>query len=215
MAEAARAAGRAEEPLLVAVSKTQGLPAIEELYALGQRDFGENYVQELVEKARALEQGGRCHGIRWHFIGHLQSNKAKLLVPWVHVVHAVDSEKLAKELGRRWKEEAREGRLPVFLEVNIDGEASKAGVLPDPGAVRSLAQAVAAVPELSCEGLMCIPAPGRSGPAFARMRELEAACHAFTRGRLSMGMTQDYEEAIRAGATHIRVGTALFGPRNL
>src|SRR5690606_37677247 len=113
-----------------AVAKTYPLEAIEALYRLGQRDFGENYVQELVSKAEAAAQRG-LEGIRWHFVGHLQSNKARMLIPHVHAIHSVDSVRLAEELAKRWRSSGREGRLPVFLEVNLSGEETKAGVHPD------------------------------------------------------------------------------------
>jgi pyridoxal phosphate enzyme (YggS family) len=198
---ASRAAGR--EVTLVAVSKKQPLEAIEALYRLGQRDFGENYAQELTEKASALSARG-CSGLRWHMIGHVQSNKVKLLAPWVSCVQTVDSPKLARALAALWKG-------PVFLEVNIDGEASKAGV--SPADAPELAREVATVAGLELRGLMCVPSATDSRPAFARLRELGERCRAFTRGELSMGMSGDFELAIAEGATHVRVGTALFGSR--
>jgi hypothetical protein len=194
---------------LVAVSKGQPASAIAELYKLGHRDFGENYAQELVAKAEELHA---CYDLRWHFIGHLQSNKAKLLMPHLHSVHSVDSIKLARELAKRWKEQDRDGKLPTFLEVNIDGESSKTGLMPDQ--VASLAERIAdEFRELELQGLMCIPNPEGAGAAFAHLRALELKCQPHTRGKLSMGMTQDFEQAIREGATHVRVGTAIFGPR--
>lgn len=203
---------------LIAVSKTHPAGRIEELYRLGQRDFGENYVQELVEKAGLLRD--RCPGIRWHFIGHLQTNKVKVLVPWVHLVHTVDSERLAAELSKRWRESGRPGRLPVFLELNVDGEATKAGFLASgPTSAAELVEVagrIAGHPELEVMGLMCIPAPSAEGApqkAFSLLRELEARCRPHTRGALSMGMSSDFEEALRAGATHVRVGTQIFGAR--
>jgi PLP dependent protein len=199
---------------LIAVSKTQPAEAIETLYALGHRDFGENYVQELCEKAVELERRG-CSGIRWHMIGHLQTNKVKQLVPHVFCVHSVSSEKLARELARRWKEARGPGtRLPVFIEVNIDSEDSKHGLLP--ADVPPLTAALAPISELSVEGLMCIPAAqsaGGEGDAFKRLRALSNECRPLVGGKLSMGMTQDFEAAIREGATHVRVGTAIFGSR--
>jgi pyridoxal phosphate enzyme (YggS family) len=214
----ARAVGEgdpAREVTLIAVSKTQPVEAIAALYELGHREFGENYVQELVSKAEELERRGLT-GIRWHFIGHLQSNKAKALVPWVAAVHTLDSEGTAKELAKRWLAAGPErGLLPVFLEVNIDGEDSKGGVLPDqaPG----LAMALGQIGGLELRGLMCIPSPKSNGGgparAFARLRALEADCQPATRGDLSMGMSGDFETAISEGATHVRVGTSIFGER--
>jgi len=200
---------------LLAVSKGQTVEAIEKLYALGQCDFGENYVQELLEKAQALKDRG-CTGIRWHFIGHLQTNKVKQLVPWVNVVHSVDSERLALELAKRWSQAGRSPEmLPIFIEVNIDEQESKSGVLPPE--VPALAERIARIPEIELQGLMCIPDPEVEGgvrAAFDRLKALEAQCQAHgSRGKLSMGMSTDFEEAIRAGATHVRIGTLLFGPR--
>lgn len=203
---------------LLAVSKTQPLEAIEELYRLGHRDFGENYVQELVQKARLASERGMSE-IRWHFIGHLQTNKVKQLTPWVHAVHSVDSEKLARELASRWRQSGRSGQLEVFLQINIDGESTKSGV--GVGEARNLAGKVAAFEELKLQGLMCIPenpvaaaVGGESQPSpFERLRELELRCRPYTHAGLSMGMTQDFEQALREGATHIRVGTAIFGAR--
>jgi pyridoxal phosphate enzyme (YggS family) len=196
---------------LIAVSKGQPAEAIAELYRLGQRDFGENYVQELLAKDAELRARG-CTELRWHFIGHLQTNKARALVPVVHAVHSLDTEKLARELARRWRESGRTGKLPVFLHVNIDREATKSGA--DPAAVPALAMAAASLPELALEGLMCIPDPGRDPrDAFRRLRALEARLHPTTAGKLSMGMSQDYAPALSEGSTHVRIGTVIFGPR--
>lgn len=190
---------------LVAVSKTHPLEAIEALYRLGQRDFGENYVQELVGKAEAARERG-LDGIRWHFIGHLQTNKAKALVPWVDVLHTLDSLRLAQEVASRWSAAGRAGRLPVLIEVNVDGEATKSGVAP--GEVSALAVAVGALGVLELRGLMGLPR--NPEPAFA---QLAALARKLSLPWLSMGMSGDFGEAIQAGATHIRVGTALFDQR--
>jgi len=195
---------------LIAVSKAQPLEKIQALYALGQRDFGESYVQELIQKANALHTQG-IHDIRWHFIGHLQTNKVKTLLPVVHSIHSVDSERLAAELAKR----RMSNRLPIFLEVNIDEEPSKSGFAP-----QQVAAAAAAIsqqhPLLEIRGLMCIPSAERTdlaGP-FHKLRELSQRCGSSTAGDLSMGMSDDYKVAIEAGATHLRVGTVLFGERN-
>ncbi len=198
---------------LIAVSKTHPLEKIEELYNLGQRDFGENYVQELVEKAGQLEKRG-CTGIRWHFIGHLQSNKIKALVPWVDSVHSIDSLRVGEELSKRWEIAGRDGSLPVFIEVNLDRESTKSGIFPEN--TPKFAEALSHNPKLQLMGLMSIPKPGtreRMSGAFQSLRELEKQCRPFTQDALSMGMSDDFELAIQAGATHVRVGTALFGPR--
>lgn len=198
---------------LIAVTKTHPVEAIQALYHLGHRDFGENYVQELLEKAQQLQSQG-LQDIRWHFIGHLQTNKVKTLIPWVHSIHTVDSEKLAHELSKRWKASGRPGKLPVFIEVNIDREESKSGLLPEE--VLEFTKKIAEFSELEIQGLMCIPSP--SSPeqvkaAFRHLKELEAQCRPQTAGQLSMGMSSDYLIALNEGATHIRLGTVLLGTR--
>jgi len=202
---------------LLAVSKGQSVDDIEALYRLGHRDFGENYAQELVEKARELSEVRGCKDIRWHFIGHLQTNKVKMILPWVSFVHTVDSEKLARELDKVWARLGRPGKLPVFVEVNVDREASKAGLEPEavPAFVKALP---ASCPSLEIRGLMCIPAAGlpesETRAAFRRLKELEACCRPVSQGSLSMGMSSDFPLALSEGSTHVRVGTALFGPRH-
>lgn len=194
-------------PTLIAVSKFQPLSAVRELYQLGHRDFGENYVQELQEKARTLQQ--ECPDIRWHFIGHLQTNKVKALLPWVTAIHSVDSFKLAGELSKRWE---RDSLLQIFLQVNVDHQESKGGL--DHQDVPVLAQRVAALPGLQLKGLMCIPDPTRDPrEAFAQLKALEQRCRPHTQGGLSMGMSADFEMALKEGATHIRIGSDIFGPR--
>jgi len=203
----ARAAGRDPSTVrLVAVSKLKPSSAIREAYAAGQRDFGENYAQELAEKAVELAD---LADIRWHFIGHLQSNKAKLVAPVAHLVHAVDSASLAQALAKR-----APAPLRVLVEVNVGGEAEKHGVVPD--AAGAVLDAIAAEPNLVLAGLMTMPP-----------HDLDAARSAFEglvalRDRhggtarlpeLSMGMSDDLEVAIACGATLVRVGTAIFGAR--
>lgn len=195
---------------LIAVSKKQPVDLIEKLYELGHRDFGENYVQELSSKALELQKRG-CTEIRWHFLGHLQTNKVKNLIPWVHSVHSVDSIRLANELAKRWKESGRSGRLPIFVEVNISGEPSKSGVNPEVAV--EISKELARFPELILQGLMCIPEEEKGELEFPRLRELEEKCRPGTQGQLSMGMSGDFEAALKAGSTHIRVGTAIFGER--
>lgn len=218
MEHARKALANSEAPdralTVVAVSKTQPVHAVETLYHAGHRDFGENYVQELVEKARSLERLG-CSGIRWHYIGHLQTNKVKTLLPWIHAIHTVDSKKLGAELSKRAPSVLRGPPVRIFIEVNIDEEAQKSGVLPD--LTGELAEFLASDPLLQLEGLMCIPRPvaERTDPAepFRLLKEIELACRPYTRGALSMGMSDDYVIAIEKGATHVRVGTAIFGKR--
>ena len=202
-----------ESVTLIAVSKTQPIEKIETLWRLGQRDFGENYAQELATKAEALYARG-IKDIRWHFIGHLQTNKVKQVLPWAYAVHSVDSVRLATEMSKRMSAQGPRPPLKVFAEINIDQEESKSGTLPEnaPG----LCSEIANLPLLELRGLMCIPsASGENHDAFARLRTLEEKCRPATKGDLSMGMTSDFEKAIQEGATHVRVGTAIFGDRIL
>jgi pyridoxal phosphate enzyme (YggS family) len=197
-----------KEPVLIAVSKTQPPEAIEALHALGHRQFGENYVQELIAKAELLRERG-IGELEWHFIGHLQTNKVKALIPWVSAIHTVDSLRLATESAKRWRALGRAGRLPVFIEVNLEREPSKSGLAPEE--VPELARAISEkLPELELRGLMAIPKPGSGPSTFASLRELERSCRPWTDGQLSMGMSQDFEQAIAEGATHVRIGSAIF-----
>ncbi len=204
-ANIARACARAgRDPAtvrLIAVSKTKPLSMLQEAAAAGQRIFGENYAQELREKAEALP------GVEWHFIGALQTNKAKLVVGRAALIHTCDRLALAQELSKRAKAAAMVQR--VLLEVNVGREPQKAGVLPaDAG---RLLDQVRALPALSCEGLMCIhPAEGDPRVHFRALRELASGLRV---AELSMGMSADYEVAIEEGATLVRVGTAIFGER--
>ncbi len=196
---------------LLAVSKTRGVSDIDALAVLGQRAFGENYVQEALPKIAAL----RPKALEWHLIGHLQSNKAELAARAFDWVQTVDRTKLVAALARH-----RPIDLPplnVLIQVNIDDEASKSGCHPD--AVAALADAISAQPRLQLRGLMAIPAPD---PDLARRREaFRAMCRLFDAlaahhpgiDTLSMGMSEDFVEAIEAGATMVRIGSALFGSR--
>lgn len=187
---------------LIAVTKGQPLEKLVELWELGQRDFGENYVQELQAKAAAFAAAGR--EARWHFIGKLQSNKIKALLPIVHAIHSVGSAEHAREIDRRANAPVR-----CFIEVNLDDEPQKGGVAPTE--LPALLTQLGAMPNLRVEGLMCIPDPARdSAAAFARLAEL-ARSHGLV--GLSMGMSSDYAAALAAGSTHVRVGTALLGER--
>jgi len=212
---AALAAGRDGASVqLVAVSKLQPAAAVREAYAEGQRDFGENYVQELVQKAEQLRD---LPDLRWHLIGHLQRNKARLVVPLTSLLHTVDTAELALELSRRFAAIAPEGaRLPVLVEVSIAGEEQKHGVAPE--GLTELLASIEALPALSLRGLMCVPPftddPAGARPFFdelARLRELHGG--PLRLPELSMGMTHDLEQAVSAGATLVRVGTAIFGAR--
>ncbi len=201
---------------LVAVSKTKPASAIREAYAAGQRDFGENYAQELVDKAAELAD---LVDLRWHFIGHLQSNKARVVARVAHVVHTVDGASLARELGKRFAAASESrgevgGRLPVLVEVNVGGEAQKHGVSPaDLGDVLAV---VDAEPALLLRGLMTIPpndleAARRAFEALVSLRNAHGA--AARLAELSMGMSDDLEIAVACGATMVRVGSAIFGSR--
>ncbi|WP_437712978.1 YggS family pyridoxal phosphate-dependent enzyme [Sorangium sp. So ce448] len=212
IASAAARAGRGpEEVRLIAVSKGKPAEAIRAAYAAGQRDFGENYAQELVEKAEALAD---LDGLVWHAIGQLQRNKAKLVARVAHVVQSVDREELAVELDRRAAALSR--TLDVLIEVNVGGEASKGGCAP--GDFAPLLAAISRCAHLRPIGLMTIAPfledPSDVVPFFAQLRALRDA-HG---GRaalpeLSMGMSHDFEAAIAEGATWVRVGTAIFGAR--
>ena len=195
---------------LIAVSKKQPPEAIAAAYALGQRDFGENYVQELAAKVSALGGLG-VRGARFRFIGHLQKNKAKDAAKLGCAVDTVDSIELADALDRR--AQAAGVVLEVLLEVNIDAEPQKGGVSLEGAA--ALADHVRTLQGLRLEGLLCIPKPTddaeQARAAFTRLRELGARLG--TR-ELSMGMSDDLEVAIEEGATMVRVGTAIFGPRS-
>jgi PLP dependent protein len=189
---------------LVAVSKTQPADAIREAYSAGQRDFGENYAQEWREKADALAD---LAGLRWHFIGALQTNKVKYLAGRVHAIHTVDRAELARELSKRFL--ARGAVARAFLEVNTGGEASKAGCAPD--AAPALADEVRALPAIELVGLMTIPPPEEDPrPHFRLLRGLRDRLGL---RELSMGMSADWRVAVEEGATVIRVGTAIFGER--
>jgi pyridoxal phosphate enzyme (YggS family) len=204
VAAAAAAGRRAEDIRLVAVSKMHGAAAITAALAAGQRRFGENRVQEAQAKYPGLKA---AHAdLELHLIGPLQTNKAKEAVALFDVIETLDRPKLADALQR---EIARQGRQPrLFIEVNTGEEAQKAGVLP---AAADAFIASCRERRLAIDGLMCIP-PADEEPAlhFALLREI-ARRNAIP--HLSMGMSADYETAIRFGATHIRVGTAIFGER--
>ncbi len=196
---------------LVAVSKTRPAAAVEEALAAGQRDFGENYVQEALEKIAALAGKGAV----WHFIGHLQGNKAKEVARHFDWVHGVDRERIAELLSRN-----RPADLPpleVCVQVNISQEATKSGVAP--GEALALARRVAQLPGLRLRGLMGMASPSgdeaRQREEFAVLRrEFEALRAAgLAVDTLSMGMTHDFPAALAQGATMLRIGTAIFGER--
>lgn len=197
--------------LLLPVSKTQPIEAIQELYDFGLRDFGESRVQELLKKKDELPAD-----IRWHFIGHLQSNKAKFIAPFAHMVHSVHSEEIAGELSKRAKESNR--IIPVLMEVNISGEEQKQGVPPNDAEAMAI-EISESCPNLLLSGVMGMASfeadPENTRQQFRKLRELRDEIQerhpelkAFT--ELSMGMSNDFEVAVEEGATIVRIGSALF-----
>ena len=212
IATACQRAGRGvEEVTLLAVSKTFGADAVRAAAAAGQRAFGENYIQEGVEKIAAL----RDLGLTWHCIGPIQSNKTRLVAEHFDWVHTVDRLKIAERLSAQ--RPADRPPLNVCIQVNIDGGANKSGVAP--GEALALARAVAALPQLKLRGLMSIP---EIAPDFEAARAVHASAKALFDqlnadglglDTLSMGMSDDLEAAIAAGSTMVRIGTAIFGSR--
>lgn len=212
IAVAAHAAGRdAASVALLAVSKTFDTDAVRACAAAGQRAFGENYLQEALDKITALQ----THGLEWHFIGPIQSNKTRPIAENFQWVHSVERERVASRLN-----DARPVSLPllnVCLQVNVSGEASKSGVAPD--GVTALAKAVAALPRLKLRGLMAIPEPTPDSALRRRrfrllrglLEQLNGQGHQLD--TLSMGMSDDLEDAVAEGTTLVRVGTAIFGKR--
>ena len=212
MVAACLAAGRdPNEVALLAVSKTFGPNAVAQAYAAGQTAFGENYIQEALEKMASLRQ----LPLQWHCIGPIQGNKTRLVAENFAWVHTVDRYRIAQRLSEQ--RPATLQPLRVCIQVNVDGGPTKSGVAP--ADALALAREVAALPRLTLRGLMCIPEPA---PDFA------AACAVFSRAKalfdamnragmgldtLSMGMTADLEAAIHSGSTLVRVGTAIFGSR--
>jgi len=212
--KAAVDAGRRPEHIqLLAVSKKQPLEKILEAAAAGQRDFGENTVQEGIEKVTKLAK----KGLTWHFIGHLQSNKTRAVAEHFDWIHSIDTRKTARRLSEQRPEAL--GDLNVCLQVNVDDEAAKSGI--EPNELAELARAVADLPRLRLRGLMCLPAIrtdfSEQRIPFARLRELSEslAREGIRTDTLSMGMTGDYRAAIFEGATIVRIGTAVFGPRQV
>ena len=207
---AAENVGRdADSVTLIAVSKTRPAAAIREAWAAGIRDVGENYLQEALDKQSELAD----LPLTWHFIGPIQSNKTKALAEHFDWVHSVDRLKIARRLSEQRPAEL--APLNICLQVNISGEASKSGV--SLAELPALAAEVAALPNLRLRGLMAIPAP--ADDSDARRQPLKALHDAqlslnMALDTLSMGMTDDLTEAVQEGATQVRIGTALFGPRH-
>ena len=212
---AIKKAGRSENSVqLIAVSKTKPVEMLQEAYDAGMRDFGENKVQELVDKYDKLPKD-----IRWHLIGHLQTNKVKYIIDKAYMIHSVDSYKLAKEISK----EALKHNLTmnILIEVNVAGEDSKFGVSLDE--CENLVREIAKLPGILVRGLMTV-APfvqnaEENRDVFRKLRELSVDLKSKNIDNtnidcLSMGMSGDYEVAIDEGATYVRVGTAIFGERN-
>jgi len=204
IAAACERAGRApDEVMLVAVTKNVAVPAIEAAYDAGVRHFGENRVQEAAPK---IERLGRLRpAITWHMVGHLQTNKAKTAVDVFDIIQSVDSLRLAEALSRR-----SQRKLPVLIEVNVAGEASKSGFPFSQAA--DVVEAIARLPNIEIEGLMTVAPwvddPDEVRPVFRRLRQLRESLGL---RHLSMGMTDDFEVAVEEGATMVRIGRAIFG----
>ena len=204
------AAGRSEkETTIVAVSKKQPASSIEALFKAGQKDFGENYVQEAVEK---IQQLSHLEGIEWHFIGPIQSNKTSLLAQHFNWVQSVDRVKIIKRLS-----EQRPADMPalnICLQINISNEASKSGASIED--LPSLVAAINECPNLVLRGFMAIPEKGQASLSFAKMDQLfkQYQVDIPTMDTLSMGMSGDMAQAIEHGTTMVRIGTAIFGARN-
>lgn len=212
---AAIACGRKPEAVkLVAVSKTVPVERIQAAIDAGLRTFGENYIQEAGEKLRQLGD----QAVSWHFIGRLQTNKAKHAVPWFDMIHTVDSEKLAREID---KQAQKNGKIQdILIQVNVGGETSKAGVSPEDA--ESLIRTISPLENLAVKGLMTIPpffdSPETVRPYFRRLATLRDRIRnqcipRISMQELSMGMTGDFEAAIGEGATMVRIGSAIFGDR--
>lgn len=191
---------------LICVSKTRTNDEIMEAYNAGVRDFGENHVQELIEKRKSLPKD-----INWHMIGHLQTNKVKdLLKDKVFLIHSVDSIKLASEIDKR-----SVTKQDILLEVNIAKEESKYGFIPEYDVIKDALDKINKMNNINCIGLMCV-APNTNNPEenikyFNKLKEL---ANRLDLNVLSMGMTNDYIYAVKCGSTYIRVGTGIFGPRD-
>lgn len=214
IAEICARLGRSTDSVrLVAVSKTKSVSDVMEAYTEGQRDFGENYIQEAISKIEAT-----AHlPIHWHMIGHLQTNKAKYAAKMFDMIQTIDSIKLAQELDKRAKAAGR--IIPVMIEVNVGDEASKSGCAPDQ--VHSLSIEILRLDSLDLKGLMAMPpylSPEEERPFFSLMAKLREKVIAFgipesNIKELSMGLSHDFEVAIEEGATMVRIGTAIFGAR--
>ncbi|XP_066964455.1 pyridoxal phosphate homeostasis protein isoform X1 [Macrobrachium rosenbergii] len=213
------------QPRLVAVSKTKPKEMIVEAYSSGQRHFGENYVQELVDKGHDEEMLATCPDIKWHMIGHLQSNKVNKVVsvPNLYCIETIDTAKLATAVNNAAGKHLKDEKLVVFVQVNTSGEENKSGVNPD--SVNDLVSHVLKnCPNLKLAGLMTIgafdhdlskgPNPDFQCLLKCRAEVCEAQCMEPKDIELSMGMSNDFEHAIDVGSTNVRVGSTIFGARN-
>lgn len=204
----ARIGRKPEEVILIAVSKSVDVARIEQAISAGIRHFGENYYQEARAKIPAVQAP-----VQWHFIGHLQKNKVRGVVPLFEWIHTVDDLELAQEINRRAQAVGKRQR--VLIEVNIAREPQKYGVAPESALL--LAEQIARLPNVQLEGFMgmapIVERAEEARPYFAELRRLFDQLPADHRVHLSMGMTQDFEVAIEEGATMVRIGTAIFGPR--
>ena len=195
---------------LVAVTKTRSVAVIREAMAAGMVDVGENYVQEMRDKQAEMEQGPH-----WHYIGHLQRNKVKYIAPWVHMIHTIDSLRLAQEVDKRAAGHQR--CIPILVQVNIAREDVKSGC--DPDEAEELIREIAKLEHLELRGLMTMPPfwePEKLRPFFRDLRQLRDRLQTqndIALPELSMGLSADFEVAIEEGATMVRIGTAIFGPR--
>lgn len=212
--DAAQAAGRdPKEVTLIAVSKTKPVEALQEAYDAGMRDFGENKVQEIVEKYDKLPQD-----IRWHLIGHLQTNKVKYIIDKVYMIHSVDSYKLACEISKHAQK--HNVIMPILIEVNVANEETKFGVKPEN--TEELVKMISQLPAISVKGLMTVAPftenPEENSTYFSTLKQLLVDINAknidnVNMDCLSMGMSGDYMVAINEGSTYVRVGTSIFGQR--
>lgn len=215
ISEAVRNSGRSESDVtLIAVSKTKPVEMIKEAYDTGIRDFGENKVQEIVDKYPRLPSD-----IRWHLIGHLQTNKVKYIIDKVCMIHSVDSVKLAREISRQAVK--HNVTVDILIEVNVAGEDSKFGIKPED--TLEICKEISLLPSIRIRGLMTVApiasTPEENRPVFCTLRQLLVDIDGKNIDNvcmdcLSMGMSGDYTVAIEEGATFVRVGTSIFGQRN-
>jgi len=215
IAEAAKGCGRNPQEInLIGVSKRKPAALVEEAIAAGHRDFGENYIQEAMEKIDTIGRDKAC----WHFIGHLQSNKAKFAVKIFDLIHTVDKIKLAREIS---KQAAKIDKIQdILIQINIAQEETKSGTRA--ADVKALVKAASALPNLQIRGLMCMPPffddPELARPYFSQVKAISQEIAAMNLDKvrmdhLSMGMSNDFAVAVAEGATLVRVGTAIFGER--